>query len=154
MSKIIIGMSVSDARMGKLRFKVLFFLQQAPSGNVFFCILRDIHDISDCQIEVSDTEKHVIQSILQSIFSLLYQGCAQNEKNFEAEANIILPDLVFEITKESPIQVLEPFLDTNREPLMDETTCNFCFKYRVSQKKGSPHCIDGCFVAFHKVFMT
>ena len=98
-----IGMSVSDARMGKLRFKVLFFLQQAPSGNVFFCILRDIYDISDCQIEVSDTEKHVIQSILQSIFSLLYQGCAQNEKNFEAEANIILPDLVFEITKESPI---------------------------------------------------
>ena len=82
----------------KIQSAILF-----AASNFWKCILKDIPYMSDYQVEVPDIEKHVIQSILQSIFSLLYQGCAQNEKNFEAEANIILPDLVFEITEESPI---------------------------------------------------
>ena len=85
------------------------------ASNFWKCILSDNPDISEYKMEVPDIEKHVILSI----FSLLYEGCAQNEKNFEAEANIILPDLVFEITEECHIELFEPSLDTKKEPLMN-----------------------------------
>ena len=114
----------------KIQSAILF-----AASNFWKCILKDIPYMSDYQVEVPDIEKHVMQSII----SLLYQGCAQNEKNFEAEAYIILPDLVFEITKESPIELLEPFLDTKKEPLMDETTCNFCFKYFARKESCLKH---------------
>ena len=52
---------------------------------------------------------------------------------------MILPDLVFEITKECPIELLEPFLDTKMEPLMDETTCSFCFKYFARKESCLKH---------------
>ena len=77
------------------------------ASNFWKCILIDNPDISDYKIEVPDIEKHV----LLSIFSLLFQGCAVNEKSFEAEANIILPDLIFDITEECPIELLEPSLN-------------------------------------------
>ena len=105
------------------------------ASNFWKSILRDNPDISDYKIEVPDIEKHVILSI----FSLLYQGCAQNEKNFEAEANLILPDLVFEITEECSIEPFEPSLDTKKEPLMDETTCHFCFRYFARKESCLKH---------------
>ena len=114
----------------KIQSVILF-----AASNFWKYILRDNPDISDYKIVVPDTEKHIIQSI----FTLLYQGYAQNEKDFEAEANMILPDLVFEITKECPIELLEPFLDTKMEPLRDETTCSFCFKYFARKESCLKH---------------
>ena len=93
-----------------------------------------LEDIPDVTIATPDIEKHV----LISIFSLLYDGFVSNSKNILCEANIILPDLVFDITDEGPNEVLIKNVDKEEESEMDERTCKYCFKY-FSRKE---HCLN------------